>query len=203
MATSEVKREARRPRKGPRPPLPARIREWVNERINATPLIGAFLYRQAPKGAGWWYTFGSTTLFLFILQITNGAVGKRLSASWVVSHFEDPALMPPGMSRFQLSNEDLMGLTAYLLSRKKKESPPERIPVFEPLSPAAAAGTTIFDSLCNVCHPNGGAGIGPRLFGDDFQPAVWQRSRPHRPVEKRRRRHARLQPGADQRAADV
>ncbi|MBI2935104.1 MAG: cytochrome b N-terminal domain-containing protein [Chloroflexi bacterium] len=50
-----------------------RVREWVDERINLSPLVEAFLYRKVPGGVGWWYTLGSATLFLFILQVVTGA----------------------------------------------------------------------------------------------------------------------------------
>lgn len=95
-------------------------------------------------------------------------VGKRLTAGWLVSHLEDPQRIPPDMPKFRFSNQDLMGLTAYLLSLTEAQPLPEGAPVFEPVSPEAVAGKQVFDSLCNACHPGGGTGLGPRLFGDDF-----------------------------------
>ena len=46
--------------------------------------------------------------------------GKKRDADWLIRHFKDPAGVVPGsiMPRFDLSDEDLKNLTAYMLSLK-------------------------------------------------------------------------------------
>jgi mono/diheme cytochrome c family protein len=70
------------------------------------------------------------------------------------------------MPQFNLSNQDLMALTAYLLTLREREAPSG--PLEGPLSAAALAGKETFGTFCNACHPGGAAGIGPKLFGTDF-----------------------------------
>jgi ubiquinol-cytochrome c reductase cytochrome b subunit len=44
---------------------------WLDERLEVSPYIRAFLDRVVPNH-GWWHTFGSATLFLLIVQVTTG-----------------------------------------------------------------------------------------------------------------------------------
>lgn len=103
-------------------------------------------------------------------------VGRRLDASWLVHHLESPQAASPGttMPVFTFSNEDLMALTAWLLTLRTQQAPSG--PVEGALSPGAQAGKTIFETYCNACHPNGAAGIGPRLYGTDFSKRFGQDS---------------------------
>jgi mono/diheme cytochrome c family protein len=95
-------------------------------------------------------------------------VGLRLDASWIVHHLETPGATAPGttMPQFTLSNQDIFALAAYLLSLRVSQAPSG--PVVATLSSSAQAGQAIFSASCNACHPNGEAGIGPQLYGADF-----------------------------------
>jgi len=95
-------------------------------------------------------------------------VGLRLDAAWVVRHLESPRSLAPGttMPQFTLSNQDLMALTAFLLTLRVRQAPAG--PVEGPLSPSAQNGKQLFTTNCNACHPGGAQGIGPRLYGTDF-----------------------------------
>ena len=103
-------------------------------------------------------------------------VGRRLDDSWLVHHLESPRSVAPGtnMPEFSLSNVDLMALAAYLLSLRVSQAPSG--PVEAALSSGAEAGKTVFTTYCNACHPNGGAGIGPKLYGADFSKQFGQDS---------------------------
>lgn len=47
------------------------VRNWFDERFDLTKLAWLGL-RIVPKGVGWWYTFGSATLIVFILLVLTG-----------------------------------------------------------------------------------------------------------------------------------
>ncbi|HEX9016123.1 MAG TPA: cytochrome b N-terminal domain-containing protein [Chloroflexota bacterium] len=47
--------------------------EWLDSRADLTRTFSPLLFRKIPKGVGWWYTFGSATLFTFVLQAVTGA----------------------------------------------------------------------------------------------------------------------------------
>ncbi|TAK30257.1 MAG: c-type cytochrome [Chloroflexota bacterium] len=83
-------------------------------------------------------------------------VGRRLTASWLVAHLQTPSEIAPGtrMPQITLTNDELMALTAYLLSLTQPET---RTP--------AQLGAEIFSVYCNSCHPGGKAGVGPSLVG--------------------------------------
>lgn len=49
-----------------------RIYSWIDERAELTRTFSPLLFRQIPRGVGWWYTFGSATLFVFVLQAVTG-----------------------------------------------------------------------------------------------------------------------------------
>lgn len=51
---------------------PTGIYGWIEERLEITSTIKPLMDRHIPKGVNWWYTFGSATLFLFILQAVTG-----------------------------------------------------------------------------------------------------------------------------------
>lgn len=95
-------------------------------------------------------------------------VGRRLDAGWLVRHLETPRAIAPGttMPEFTLSNSDLMAMTAYLLTLRAREAPIG--PVEGPLSASAESGKNTYGSFCNACHPGGAAGIGPKVYGADF-----------------------------------
>ncbi len=98
-------------------------------------------------------------------------VGRRLTAAWVVGHLEDPEKLVPGtrMPEYKFSHEDMMGLTAYLLSLREKKPLAPGSPVVGTLTPTAEEGKAVFERQCAACHPNGSSGIGPKLFGATFE----------------------------------
>jgi ubiquinol-cytochrome c reductase cytochrome b subunit len=59
-----------------------RVRRWVDERLDISPLVTGFLDRKVPGNIGWFHTLGSATLFLLIVQI---ATGIALTMSYVPS----------------------------------------------------------------------------------------------------------------------
>ena len=50
----------------------SRVYSWIDERADLTRTFSPLLFRKIPKGVGWWYTFGSATLFVFVLQVVTG-----------------------------------------------------------------------------------------------------------------------------------
>lgn len=50
----------------------SRVADWVDERSGIVGAARSFLYRKVPKGVNWWYTLGSATLILFIIQAITG-----------------------------------------------------------------------------------------------------------------------------------
>ena len=44
---------------------------WIDERLGLTAIYKTVLDRPVPK-VNWWYTLGSATLFLFVIQVTTG-----------------------------------------------------------------------------------------------------------------------------------
>lgn len=49
-----------------------RLYEWLDSRLNLTPIERTLLDEPIPGGASWIYVFGSATLFLFVLQAVTG-----------------------------------------------------------------------------------------------------------------------------------
>ena len=49
-----------------------RVQAWLDERLEIMPILRAIFLRRIPKGVGWWYTFGSASLFLGLLQAVTG-----------------------------------------------------------------------------------------------------------------------------------
>ncbi|MGB8647375.1 MAG: cytochrome b N-terminal domain-containing protein [Anaerolineae bacterium] len=48
--------------------------KWVDERTGLSQVGQALLFRKIPKGAGWLYTLGFASLFVFIMQIATGLI---------------------------------------------------------------------------------------------------------------------------------
>ena len=48
-----------------------KVMDWLDERLGLTTVYNTVLDRKVPK-VNWWYTLGSATLFLFILQAATG-----------------------------------------------------------------------------------------------------------------------------------
>lgn len=61
--------------------MAAKIFAWIDERMGLTPIYNIVLDRAVPK-VNWWYTLGSASLFLFILQ---GVTGIFLAVYYVPS----------------------------------------------------------------------------------------------------------------------
>jgi cytochrome b561 len=48
--------------------------DWVEERVNGTGIYTAMLSRKVPKGTNWFYTLGSSVMFIFAMQAITGVV---------------------------------------------------------------------------------------------------------------------------------
>lgn len=48
--------------------------DWVDERVNGTGIYTAMLTRKVPKGTNWFYTLGSSVMFIFAMQAITGVV---------------------------------------------------------------------------------------------------------------------------------
>lgn len=62
-----------------------RIWYWFDDRTGIAELLGPMLRHPVPPNTGWWYVFGSATLFAFILQVVTGIA---LASSYVTSTAE-------------------------------------------------------------------------------------------------------------------
>jgi quinol-cytochrome oxidoreductase complex cytochrome b subunit len=51
--------------------MAAKVMTWLDERLGLTGIYNTVLDRNVPK-VNWWYTLGSATLFLFMLQAATG-----------------------------------------------------------------------------------------------------------------------------------
>ncbi len=56
--------------------------ETVDDRVGISALIGPILRHPVPRGARWWYVFGSATLFAFVIQVLSGIT---LAFSYIAS----------------------------------------------------------------------------------------------------------------------
>jgi len=54
--------------------MTTRLSEWLDERAGVKKLNEVLLLRKIPRGAGWLYTLGFATLFVFVIQAVTGAV---------------------------------------------------------------------------------------------------------------------------------
>lgn len=51
--------------------MPDKVMTWVDERLGLAAIYNLILDRKIPK-VNWWYTLGSASLFLFLLQVFTG-----------------------------------------------------------------------------------------------------------------------------------
>jgi ubiquinol-cytochrome c reductase cytochrome b subunit len=49
-----------------------RVYEWVDERTGIKPALDYVLYRRVPKSVGWFFTLGSASLTVFLIQMVSG-----------------------------------------------------------------------------------------------------------------------------------
>jgi quinol-cytochrome oxidoreductase complex cytochrome b subunit len=49
----------------------AKVYNWLDERLGLTPIYNTVFDRKVPK-VNWWFTLGSASLFLFVLQAVTG-----------------------------------------------------------------------------------------------------------------------------------
>lgn len=61
--------------------MASKVMSWLDERLGLTTIYNTVLDRKVPK-VNWWYTLGSASLFLFLLQ---GATGIFLTVYYVPS----------------------------------------------------------------------------------------------------------------------
>ncbi len=59
--------------------------ETIDDRVGVTKLLGPLMKHPVPRGARWWYVFGSATLLAFIVQV---ATGVTLAFSYIASSDE-------------------------------------------------------------------------------------------------------------------
>src|ERR1700691_3682570 len=59
-----------------------RLRETIDDRVGISSLLAPMLKHPVPRGARWWYVFGSATLFAFIIQVLSGVT---LAFSYIAS----------------------------------------------------------------------------------------------------------------------
>ncbi|HEX3901487.1 MAG TPA: cytochrome b N-terminal domain-containing protein [Polyangia bacterium] len=59
-----------------------RLWKTVDDRVGVTSLLRPLLAHRVPRGARWWYVFGSATLFAFLIQVLSGVT---LSFSYIAS----------------------------------------------------------------------------------------------------------------------
>lgn len=75
----------------------ARIYSWVDERANLDGLNRVLLRRHTPASTNWWFTLGSTALFLMILQVITGSL---LAMNYVPSAEASPNSIVVGPDGF-------------------------------------------------------------------------------------------------------
>jgi ubiquinol-cytochrome c reductase cytochrome b subunit len=56
--------------------------ETIDDRVGISSLVGPILKHPVPRGARWWYVFGSATLFAFVIQVLSGVT---LAFSYIAS----------------------------------------------------------------------------------------------------------------------
>ena len=58
------------------------IWDTIDDRIGISSLVGPLLTHPVPRGARWWYVFGSATLFALAIQVLSGVT---LAFSYIAS----------------------------------------------------------------------------------------------------------------------
>src|ERR1700694_3787072 len=49
-----------------------RVYEWVDERTGIKPALDYVLYRRIPKSVDWFFTLGSASMTVFLIQMVSG-----------------------------------------------------------------------------------------------------------------------------------
>ncbi len=78
-----------------------RVYEWVDERTGIKPALDYVLYRRLPKSVNWFFTLGSASLTVFIIQAVSGAF---LAMGYT------PSTAPVALTDGSISNEALQSI---------------------------------------------------------------------------------------------
>ena len=63
--------------------MPLKIWKWIDDRISITKILQLGLDEEIPGGASFFFTLGSATLFIFILQVVTG-IWQLFSLIWTI-----------------------------------------------------------------------------------------------------------------------
>jgi mono/diheme cytochrome c family protein len=88
------------------------------------------------------------------------STGKRSVAVWLLEHFQHPAAVSPGtlMPDYQLTVQQAMDLTNYMLNLHRKRMPSDYTPLPVRNTDAPAEGHQLYALFCSGCHGSEGQG---------------------------------------------
>ncbi|MCP4594153.1 MAG: c-type cytochrome [bacterium] len=108
---------------------------------------------------------GDQTVHDFDFQHVHG---ERTVEQWLIEHFKHPAEVSPGslMPEMDLTDQQTLDLTLYLLGLHRKSMPAEYTPVPPRLESAPASGKQLYAIFCSGCHGGNGHGSTVREAGE-------------------------------------